>query len=436
MTNDALFDRSLDDIEAMDRALNCFTHLDRAGAAQGAMRASDRASWGLSLGPLDGRTFAVKDNLAVAGQPWPAGIAGRSDIIAVDDATAIRRLTKAGAILLGRLNMEEAAVGAVTDNPVFGRTINPLLQDHTAGGSSGGSAAAVAAGFADFTLGTDTMGSVRLPAAYCGVAGLKPTFGLIGRSGLVYLAPSLDTIGPLSRDPAVLWPALKAMAGPDDDDADSLSAPKDWAVRDECSDLKGLRFGVPAQLDQIDCEPQIRVGFQRATAVLSDLGADIVTCNLKGWMPEEARRAGLLIIEAEGAVELADLMQQDGALSQGLVRLLSYGRAAPSHRLIAAAKEVRRTGAAVIRAFDHVDGLIMPTTPQRAFPHGQPAPANQAILTAPANFAGCPALTLPVALPDQILPAALQIVGPKWSEARLTQWGEIIAGMLDAQQPN
>ena len=202
----------LDLIVAQDPDIRSFIRVDGDDALAAANAADTRD---VALSPLDGLLVAVKDNLAVTDKAWTAGIYGRRNLIADGDAAAITRLRAAGTVIVGGANMEEAALGAVTDNPTFGRCINPLGKGLTAGGSSGGSAAALAAGFVDLALGTDTMGSVRVPAAYCGVAGIKPTFGVIDRAGLAMLSPSLDTIGPMARDIQLLSPALRALSNPD-----------------------------------------------------------------------------------------------------------------------------------------------------------------------------------------------------------------------------
>ncbi|MEM6661560.1 MAG: amidase [Pseudomonadota bacterium] len=402
-------------IAAKDHAVRSFIDVG-TDRAQADADARDRAP---GQGPLHGLVFGVKDNLARAGAAWTAGIAGRRALKAAEDATAVVRLSGAGAVLIGGLNMEEAALGAVTDNPAFGRCNNPLLDGYTPGGSSGGSAAAVAAGFVDAALGTDTMGSVRLPAAYCGVAGLKPTTGLIGRSGLAYLSPSLDTIGPLAPHARDLWPISQALVAPDTGDPLSTAPPPEWYDAAGFEDLAGLRFAIPDQLGEVDIELPVRQGLERAARALHDLGGTTEWADLADWSPGRARRAGLLVVEAEGAEELADLMDQPGALSDHLHRLLVYGRDASPDKILDARAEIARAGSAANTALRDADFLVLPTAPQRAFPHGIPPPANQADLTALANFAGLPAVAIPAPLLDQRLPASIQIIGPAWSEARL-----------------
>ncbi|MEL7153273.1 MAG: amidase [Pseudomonadota bacterium] len=409
-------------IEARNPDLNCFIRVDAVEARAAAQASDARAETGKRLSPLDGLTVAVKDNLAVHGKPWTAGIEGRRNLIATRDSAAVASLHAAGAINLGGLNMEEAALGAVTDNPHFGRCLNPLGNGLTPGGSSGGSGAAVAAKLVDLALGTDTMGSVRVPAAYCGIAGIKPTFGAIDRDGLAMLCPSLDTIGPMARDVSLLWPALEMLASKD--------VPNGWAKREQGTDLSGVRFGVPRTLAGVACEPEVLAGLEIATQAIRTLGGSVIEIDLPGWNPGKARRACLLITEAEGAVELADLMDQPGAISDHLRSLLEYGKNAPDEKLIAARTEIASAAQSADEAWKEADAILLPTAPQRAFQHGIPAPANQADLTALANFAGCPAVAIPVSLTGEVLPASVQLMAPRWHDANVLGWAEQLAQHL------
>ena len=409
-------------IAQREPALRAFIRVDATDALASATAADQRRSNGTALSPLDGVMVAVKDNLAMAGVAWTAGVRGRRHLVADADASAVARLRAAGAILLGGTNMDEAALGAVTDNPTFGRCINPLGAGLTTGGSSGGSAAAIAAGFADLALGTDTMGSIRVPAAYCGIAGFKPTYGAVDRSGLAMLCPSLDTIGPLARQTRLLWPALQAIADP--------QARTRWADRPGAPDLAGLRFAVPSQVRSVQCQDAVWAGLTRTIDAIRALGGHVEEIDLSGWDPHGARRAGLLVIEAEGAAELADLMESADALSMNLRKLLAFGRDAPKEKVEAARDLIATAAKAATDAFANVDAILMPTSPQRAFAHGTPVPANQADLTALANFAGCPAAALPVAVPGDSLPSSIQILGPRWSDPAVLAWAELMAPKL------
>jgi len=420
-------DLRLDRIEVENARLQCFISLDREGARATARAVEERRAAGRHLGPLDGKHVAIKDNIAVAGLPRTAGVAGWQDRIAEQDAGVTARLRNAGAIVVGTTNLHEGALGATTDNPTFGRCANALAPDHTPGGSSGGSAAAVAAGLVDLALGTDTMGSVRIPAAYCGIAGIKPTAGLVGRSGLAYLSPTLDTIGPIAPNVEHLWPALLAISGPDAGDPDSRIAPPEWREPPNAATLRGLRVGIPRQIADVDCERVVRDAFRRSCNIAKDSGARLIDVDVLGWVPGCARRGGLLLAEAEGAVQFDDLIDEGSSLSAGFRNLLLYGRAARSAQMVDALARIRAAGAACHRALADVDMLLMPTAPQRAFRHADPAPANQADFTALANFSGCPSVAFPVYIKGETLPASVQLVSQPWTEAHLLAWAGFLA---------
>lgn len=374
-------------IAEIDPDLGAYIELDpRAGAAESDARVASGV-----LRPLEGVPVAVKSNIAVAGLSWNAGMELRRAIIAKRDAEAVVRLRIAGAIVLGTLNMHEAALGATTDNVWFGRTGNPHRAGTTPGGSSGGSGAAVAAGLCVAALGTDTLGSVRIPAAYTGVYGLKPTAGAIPVDGLVPLSRRLDAIGPLARSLA---------------DLESV-----WSA------LAGLRpFAAPTRLLTLDslggvvCEPAVVDGYQRATTLLSGLTQQTLPLPLG-----TIRTAGFVTAARELSRDLGT--QRTSAaerLSDGLHWLLDYAdRATLDPSVLPAASEA-------IRAAIGSDGvLLLPTAPQAAFAHGARAPANQADFTALASIAGLPALSIPAGRDTNGLPVAVQIVGPAGSEAAL-----------------
>ena len=411
--------RRLQLITEKDARTRAFIRVDGADALAAA-KAADEKSAEEAPRPLDGVTLAVKDNLAVAGKPWTAGVNGRQGVIASDDAIAVARLRDAGAIILGGANMDEAALGAVTDNPTFGHCLNPLGEGLTPGGSSGGSAAALAAGFVDLALGTDTMGSVRVPAAYCGVFGFKPSFEAIDRDGLAMLAPSLDTIGPMARDIGMLRRAFDQLCQPD------VIEPVTGSLS-----IAGLRVGVPAQLSDVAIDDTVLRGLAIAMEALRRLGAEISEVDLRGWRPGKSRKAGLLITEAEGAAELRDLIDRPGAISANLLSMLDYGRNAPSEKVALARTEVERAARSALEAFDLFDILLMPTTPQRAFHHGNAIPSNQADLTALANFAKCPAIALPIEVGAEELPASVQLMAPPGEDHRLLLRAEQLADELE-----
>ncbi len=403
---------SLSDVRLCQTRFNIFGHLDEAATDRELRR-------GASSGALDGKLVGLKANIAAAGSTWTAGLGYRETIVAEQDATVTRRLRESGARVLPGLNMEAAALGGATDNPHFGRTANPHGPEHSVGGSSGGSAAAVAAGLVDLALGTDTLGSVRIPASYCGVFGLKPTFGLVGRSGIVPLAPSLDTVGPLAAHAADLWPLLNAISELDPDDPSSRPAPKNRNTSSMEPTATGVRIGVPHQVGTVECEREVLSALERAKGALVKAGGAVISVDMPGWDPAKLRRNAFLLTEAEGAVVFSEELETGGILPAPVEKMLSYGARMGTPRLVQALQEIAAAKAQLDRTFASIDVLLMPTTPQRAFHASQQPPVNQADFTALANAGGVPAVAIPVWLSGSSLPASVQLVGPVWSERLL-----------------
>ena len=411
----------LDRIAERDRTLRCFVSVLTETAEHEARAADARRVHGQALGPLDGIPIAVKDNIDVAGVPTTNGMGSRPGIVATRDAEVVRRLRAAGAVIVGKLNMHEGALGGTTDNPHHGRTHNPWRPGFTPGGSSGGSGAAVAARLCAGALGTDTMGSVRLPAAYCGVAGLKPTHGLISVDGVVPLCRRLDTIGPLARSVGDLGLLLEILE-------DSVRG------RTPAARTTPGRFtvGLLANLEQVELDPDVARAFAASLETLQRLGGTLRRVELPGYDPAAARRAGFLLCEAEAAdIHAAALAAHPAALSPPFRAFLEYGRRAPASRLAEAGRVVDAAGESLRRALEHVDVVAAPVAPQPAFSFDAPAPPNQADLTALASFAGCPAVSVPSALSRDGLPIGLQLIGAPLSERALLRTARAFA---DAQR--
>ncbi|WP_223426942.1 amidase family protein [Tateyamaria pelophila] len=351
----------------------------------------DRAQQ-IGAGPLSGRPIGIKSNIRVQGQAWTAGIGARATDVAAQDAPLIADLRAAGATLLSRLAMDEGALGAATDNPHFERCENPAWPGHSAGGSSGGSAAAVAAGAVDAALGSDTMGSVRIPAAYCGVYGLKLGPEAVDMAGVMPLAPSLDALGIFAQTPEMLGEVLDVMAR-----TASAREITSWCTLPEpCLSA---------------CKPQMRFAYDQMSAQMTLLlGAPEVMDPLD--LPA-LRSDAFLLTEAEAAISLGD---QPG-LSRGLEKLIAYGRTLTPERMA----EVRARPDAARAALRSVLGvnrvLLLPTVSEPAFAHGARPPVGQADFTVLANIAGLPALAIPMA--GAAFPLSVQLVGPPGAESAL-----------------
>jgi aspartyl-tRNA(Asn)/glutamyl-tRNA(Gln) amidotransferase subunit A len=393
-------------IERLNPGMNAIVHMDLDRARAAAAASAKRWAQGRPKSKLDGAPIVVKANIAMAGLPWTAGLAGWRDRIAGADAFVVDRLRFQGAVLLGVANMHEAALGAVNDGPLYGKAVHPEGVGLTPGGSSGGSAAAVAAGFCAGALGTDTMGSVRIPAAYCGGFGLKPSFGRVARLGVTYLSWSLDHVGFHARTAQDLALLLKACEGVDAMDAHAVSYPRPA----KAPELARARIGRVRFEDHVAVEPEIVDRFDALCARLGAVCGPLVDVVVDASWFSAARKNGLLICEAEGAVALAQLRQGPGAMSAGLAKLLDYGARQSAFDLAAAQRSLLDLRQSVRREFASLHALILPTAPQVAFKHATPAPHNQADLTAFANAAGCPALAMPMGPGRDGLATSLQIV--------------------------
>lgn len=359
----------------------------------------------------DGLCWGAKSNIAVAGLPLTAGCEAYRARIADADAPVIDRIRAAGGTVLGTVNMHEGALGATTDNEAYGRTHNPWNTALTPGGSSGGSGAAVAAGLCDVALGTDTMGSVRIPAAYCGVQGHKPTSGLVPDAGVVPLSTTLDHVGPLAREIETLWQAMHILAG--------------WGGAPElnAASLSGLRLGVWQGGGDVDLTPGVANGFETALSKLGGTGVRLQPMAPPVYDYSRSRRAGLLVSEVEGAKEhgvTAEGARPDG-LSDTFYSLLHWGVRQPAEKTEAAYAHIRDVHAAAKDVWQDVDFILAPTAPQEAFSFDESAPANQADFTAWADFARLPATAIFTGMSETGRPCSLQIIGPEGSDRRTLQ---------------
>jgi aspartyl-tRNA(Asn)/glutamyl-tRNA(Gln) amidotransferase subunit A len=410
----------LERIARLNPHLNAYINVDAAGARKAAAQADARLSKGQGLGPLDGVPVAIKDNIAVVGLPTTSGVEARRKAVATEDAFAVTLLRDQGCVILGTLNMHEGALGATTDNAAYGRCINPWSKPGealTPGGSSGGSGTAVAAGLCAFALGTDTMGSVRIPAAYCGVFGFKPSYGRISSDGLSHLSWSLDHIGPLTRKAEDLRAVIAALAI---GHAGALVSRPSYDYREFWLNEPVIFSGLSVGLLDTDIAVSDRISpcLDAAVAKIEALGANVERIRLEIDAPGRLRRHGLLISEAEGSVCFADeLARDDDGLTPGFRKLLEYGKSQSAGRLAASYLAVAEARASVERqlALQGLDLLICPTAPQTAFEQGGDVPANQADYTCLANICDLPAASIPIGFSDG-LPVGLQVMGPSWTD--------------------
>jgi aspartyl-tRNA(Asn)/glutamyl-tRNA(Gln) amidotransferase subunit A len=378
-------------LKAADAPLNAVVEWDEA-ATPGA-------------GALAGLTIGVKANIAVAGLAWTGGLAAYRGRIADRDAATVAALRAAGAAIIGTTNLEEAALGAATRNPHYGWSHNPHALDRTPGGSSGGSGAAVAAGLCDAALGTDTLGSIRIPAAYCGVYGLKPANTAVSQDGLEIADASFDCIGPLARSLDTLERVARVMS--------------------DFGEVAVAGTVVLADLGGVECEAAVLAAYERARDVL---GA--ATLLRLDHPLARIRFAGFVQTAKALEVHLAAL--DPTSLSPDLRKLLSYGARRTAADRAEDQAVLATTAAAVRGAVAGGAVLLTPTTPQAAFTDATAAPANQADFTALANIAGLPALSIPAGVDAAGMPVAVQLVARAGGEAGLFAAARTLAAALGA----
>ncbi len=381
-------------IAALNPRLGAFIQVDAEGALAAARASDARRRDGLSLGVLDGMPLAIKDNIDVAGLRAAAGLQARRQRLAVHDADCIARLRRQGAVFLGKTLMDEAALSALGDNPWFGRCHNPVRQGYTAGGSSSGSAAAVAAGLCPAALGTDTLGSVRIPASYCGVVGYLPARGSIDAAGVAPLMPEFDRVGVFARSVADAARVAAAMA----ERAAPQASPGDASI----GLIRGLEGFVA---------PAIAAAAEQAAATLAAAGNRLVEIRSPPLDWAGLRRAAFLLIEVEAA-HLYGTLLDDGqsGLSPALRAALDYGRRAAPDRVARARGIVQAARLGLEGMLSECDLLLLPATPQTAFSFDAPTPDTQADLAAPASIAGLAAISVPAGFSGG-LPMGVQLVG-------------------------
>jgi aspartyl-tRNA(Asn)/glutamyl-tRNA(Gln) amidotransferase subunit A len=440
VTSVAVTEACLARIEAT-RSLGAYLHVDAKGALAQARAADARKK---KLGPLDGVPLAVKDIFLTEGLPTTCGSKILEAFTAPYDGTAIRRLRDAGAVLLGKLNMDEFAMGSSTEHSAFGPTRNPWDQKRVPGGSSGGSAAATSAGSAFGTLGTDTGGSIRQPAAMSGVVGLKPTYGRVSRYGVVAFASSLDQVGPIAKDVTDAALLLQAIAGHDPRDATSSTAPVPSYTADLEKGAKGLKLGVPKEYFVGGLDPEVKAAVEAALEWYEKTGATLVEVSL----PHTDYAIGVyyLVCTAEASSNLARYdgvrygkrvagneslramyaKTRDSGFGAEVKRRIMLGTYALSTGYYDAYYKKAQQVRTLIRrdfaaAFAECDALLTPTTPAPAFELGakvdDPLQMYLAdIFTVSCNLAGLPGLSLPCGFTAKGLPIGLQILGAPFAE--------------------
>ena len=432
---------SVDAAERLNASLNAFLEIDRDGALQ---RANDVEKSG---GALAGLPIAIKDNICVRGLQTSCGSRILGDYHPPYNATVIDRLLDAGAVIIGKTNCDEFAMGSSNENSAFGPVRNPWDTARVPGGSSGGSAAAVAAGIVPVALGSDTGGSVRQPASLCGVLGLKPTYGRNSRYGLVAFASSLDQVGVFARDVADLARVLGVIAGRDPHDATTADVPVPDYVAALDGSLKGARIGFPAALFGKGLDEEVGKTVKGVVDAYRELGAEIVEVELPHasyaiavyYIIATAEASSNLArfdgvrygFRAEDAPELRQMYRKTreegfGAEVKRRIMLGTYVLSAGYYDAYYRKAQQVRTMIKndFLNAFRKCDAIITPTSPTPAFALGEKVDDPLAmylndIYTVTANLAGIPGLSVPCGLSPARLPIGFQLLGPYWSEPTL-----------------
>ena len=460
---------AIDKIEATQGNINAFTHINRELVLSTAETVDQKRRNGEPLGPLAGVPVAVKDVLCTRDMPTTCSSNMLRHFRPPYDATVVEKLREADAIIVGKTNMDEFAMGASTETSAFGNTRNPWNVSRTPGGSSGGATACVAAGTVPLSLGTDTGGSIRQPSGFCGVTGLKPTYGRVSRYGLIAFASSLDQVGPIGwsvQDVALL---LQCIAGYEPRDSTSLNHEvPDYQAVLQSSDLRGMKIGILREALDVDgVDESVRNAVLASTEVFRDAGAEMIDISLphsKYWVPtyyviapseassnlsrydgahyghrttqlapEKSESLGPLVAtycqsraEGFGAEVKRRIMVGTYALSEGYADQY-YNQALKARRLIKGDYDA---------AFSQVDLLLGPVSPTPAFPLGEKVddPLQMYLcdlFTVGANLAGIPAISLPAGKDASGLPLAIQLQAPALEETRLLFAGAAYQAMTD-----
>jgi len=440
-------------IANVDRELNAYLTVTSDEARKAATEIDRKRAANQPLGPLGGVPIALKDNLVTKGTATTAGSKILDGWVPPFDGAVVEKLRAAGAIILGKVNCDEFAMGSSTERSAFKKTKNPWDTSRVPGGSSGGSSAAVAAGLCAASLGTDTGGSIRQPAAFCGVVGMKPTYGRVSRWGVVAFASSLDQVGPLTRTVRDSALVLEAIAGLDPRDSTSLDAPVPRYVDSLTGNVKGLKVGIPHEYFDATIDDEIRAAIEKAKAALVERGAILVDISLPNTAhalpayyivaPAEAssnlaRYDGIRFGKAaSGAKNLLDLYMKSRGSGFGpeVKRRIMLGTyALRSGYYDAYYKKAQQIRTLIKRDFDkafhHVDVVLTPTTPTAAFRFNSKAtPLDMYladIFTLSCNLAGLPGMSVPCGLTVDGLPVGVQLMGKPLDEATLLRTADVI----------
>ena len=426
-----LTEQALNKAEAEQPRTNAFITFTAGLARQHAMRADEELARGVDRGPLHGIPYALKDCFATQGIRTTCGSKIFFDYVPDFDAAVYEKLTEAGAVLIGKTGMQEFAYGITCDNPHFGAIRNPADPTRIPGGSSGGSGAAVTAGSIFFSLGTDTGGSIRLPAAYCGCVGLKPTSGRVSRRGVMPLDFSMDHVGPMTRTSRDAALVMNAIAGHDErDDTSSRRATEDFAAG--AASLAGKRIGVPENFYSLRVAPEVAAAYRSALDQAAALGARLTPITVPD--PAEVNTISRMVLLVEAAALLEPHVHRRGDFGHDVIALLDQGRLIRATDYVNAQRLRRVLQREWAKIWDGIDLLFTPTAPIFAPRIGEMevdiAGAPEDVRLASTHFLramnilGYPALSVPMKGTE--LPAGLQIIGKPFAETEVLAAGSML----------
>ena len=410
---------ALNRIDEINPTVNAFISVRGDEALREARRIDQARAEGKSVGPLAGLPIAIKDNIDVAGTPATAGSLIRADRVPESDAESVRRARAAGAVVIGKTSLHELAYGVTTNNPHYGPGRNPWDSTRIPGGSSGGSGAALGADACLLALGTDTGGSVRIPAALNGVTALRPTFGAVSVRGTLPVSASLDTVGPMARSARDVAALFSAIAGYDQKDPWAADGPLPDPLAGLDEGIKGVGIAILTDFLGDDVEPEVRRAVRNAAEVLAELGADLVEAEMPG-AGEAAERANRLILAEALSVHLEDLDATPERFGEDVRRRLELGREISGVEVARAIAAMRSWRVEMLDHFDRLDLILTPTTSEGAPPiAGSEMIETTARLTRftyPWSLAGLPAMSVPCGLDAAGMPIGMQLVAAPWRD--------------------
>jgi aspartyl-tRNA(Asn)/glutamyl-tRNA(Gln) amidotransferase subunit A len=420
-------------IQRLNPTLNAFITVTAEQATADALRAEAEIMKGRWRGPLHGIPVALKDLVDTAGVRTTGGSGQFADRVPVEDAEVVRRLKAAGAVILGKQNLHELGLGATSASSHFGAVHNPWNPDYVAGGSSGGSGAAVAASLCYAALGTDTGGSIRIPASFCGIVGLKPTYGRVSMRGVMPFSRSLDHVGPLTRNVLDAAMLLQAIAGYDAEDTTSVDRPVPAFVDAIKRGPASLRVGVPREPFFAGLHADVQTAVEQAIRVLAKL-----TAGVQHVMVPVSPEAQLAVMLAEGfALHAARVRESPQLFQPPVLGRLRGGEAVSTATYIDRRRELDQIRRVAPRLFAQVDLLVTPTVPLLpiTIAEAQDDEAGTALYarnTRPFNAYGLPALSVPCGFAKNGLPIGLQIIGPPWGEEAVLRLAHAFEQTTDA----